>query len=211
MALGTSDEVTFINGALGLVPSARITLAEWTASIAGTGTSPNANWAVLYYDTQRKALLRSYKWNWATFRATLVLETITGYYQAGFGYQFRLPTGWLRMADPATDRWVIRGSYLRSQYSEEIIDYVKDITDPLDWDSLFYTAFQHHLASFLARSILHNDQRANELTQQVVGLLLPQAAAIQSQEGTPEIIQSDRLIIPRGGRGTWDQSWWPRP
>lgn len=183
------SETDFLNGALGKIGAAPI------ANI-GDGTT-NANWCKTFYVPLRQSWLRSHHWNFAEFRVELSADPIPPAFEFSFSYPL-LPeilkvkeyNGANTVYDPTTDTWIVPGRFkiegrnlLTNDGSVKIV-YIKDIDNPNLWDALFYQFLQTMLAADLANAIPKSPTKAAQLTQTAMGILLPQALAVDGQEGS---------------------------
>lgn len=188
-----SAEGDFLSGALGRIGAARITNIN-------DGTVP-ANWCKSYYPSLRKALLRSNFWNFAEARSALIASETSPAFE--WAYAYPLPPDFLRVkeyngnlinlssvaVDPSywttwAGRYKIEGTQLLSNESEVKLLYIKDVDNPLLWDSLFYQVMECLLASKLADAIKHDAAKAQALRAEALTLWNPLALAVDGQEGT---------------------------
>jgi hypothetical protein len=96
-----------------------------------------------HYAQTRKELNRDFEWPFATKRVKLSAETKTPDF--GFDYQHKLPKDYarLKLNDSVEDsqlvdeRFEIEGDYLLSDDSEVNIVYIRNVTDPDEFDPLF--------------------------------------------------------------------------
>lgn len=198
-----ASETDFLNGALGLCSSSRITHID--------DGSANANWCKVYWPPLRKSMIRMHHWNFAEDRATLGLSATPPKFE--FAFAFDLPpdllkikeyngantiflsdqTYWMNMGG----RYKIEGRQLFSNEGEVKIVYLKDVENPDIWDSLFYQAAESWLASKLALAISKDARKSGELFQRTIGLLLPFGLSVDGQEGTVTPYIVDDLIWGR--------------
>ena len=134
-----SNSVTSIcNMALSRIGASRIEDYENEASI-------EAIQCRLHYPQTRDALLRSHFWRFAKSRATLSQDGDTPEFQ--WDYQYALPNDFLRMISVYTDSNEVAGSTIETYElegkmllsNEETIEirYIRKVTDPTEFDSLF--------------------------------------------------------------------------
>lgn len=130
-------------------------LGESPIQSLNEGSVP-ANAAKLLYDTERKATLRAYPWNFALRQTTLArLEGGA----VDFSNAFALPVDNLRVLqvwDSTTKqelRYSTRGGRLYSDSEKVTIEYVADVKEAHIYDSKFVEAFSYRLASTLAMPV----------------------------------------------------------
>jgi hypothetical protein len=176
----------------------------------------NANLCQLFYPTLRDALLRSHHWNFALKWVQLTPDVTAPV--AEFAYAYTLPADLLKVVDyggnlPASTgvvvsyiynsytrpivRYRIEGRTLVSNDSTAFIHYIRRVENPDEWDGLFFQVVATHLASKLANAIPKDPRRAGELLTIATTVLLPQALAVDGQEGSIEPFTSDDLLWGR--------------
>lgn len=171
-----------------------------------------ANHCQRLYPALRDSVLRAHHWNFATKRVQLALEVASPVY--GYTYQYALPSDCLKVvsysgASPAnttlvTDEdWIapwqyrIEGRKLLSNDAEAWITYLSRITNPDEWDSLFYQTIAAWLASKLATAINHDFKMGLSKLEEATRVLLPLAMASDGQEGSVEAKTVDDLLRVR--------------
>ena len=204
-----ASETDVLNDALGQIGAATITAID--------DGSTNANACLIFYPTLRDGLLRSARWNFAETRMELaqdITPPITEY-----AYRYALPNDpWcLKVndyagANPTTTatfwafesrlrlapRYKIEGRYLLSNDGKAYIVYTARITNPDQWDAIFYQLVTTWLASKLATALLHDPKMAAALLSNAVNLILPLAVAVDGQEGTIDPFIVNDLLWGRG-------------
>ena len=198
------SETDLLNDALGQIGATRITAID--------DGSVNANWCGVFYTPLRQALLRAHHWNFAEGRIELAQNVVKPAFEFAFAYA--LPADLLKIkeyngalldvsaVDPLywmhfSGYYKIEGRDLLTNDGEVKIVYVKDITNPTLWDSLFYQAFGTHLASKLATAIRKDHALSESLMRQAQGILMPLAMAVDGQEGTITPYRVDELLWGR--------------
>lgn len=202
-----TTETQLLNDALGLSGgNTRITNID--------DGSINANHCVTFYGPLRDGLLRSHHWNFAVKRAKLAQNLITPL--SGFAYSYKLPADNLKIIDygganpvaanvPLTIYWYgvrylayfkIESGNLLSNDGVAYIMYLRRVTNPAEWDAMFYQAVALALASKLAMAIRKDERAALALSQQADAKLL-MAMAVDGQEGSVEPFVSDDLTWGR--------------
>lgn len=186
-----SAETDFLNFALGTCGQTRITAID--------DGSIEANWCAVFYAPLRKALLAQTYWAFATHRATLNAGPTPAF---EFSNSFGLPADLLGMReyngvaltyipqDPmywtyVPGRYKIEGRYLLTNDTECKIVYLRDITNPALWSSLFYIALGTHLSSHLALVIGKDSTKSSALLSEFQAISLPSAAAVNGQQDSP--------------------------
>lgn len=139
-----ASKVEICNRALQKLGAKRITSLTDTNSVSAKAMN-------LAYEPVKKALLRAHPWSFAITRAELAADASAPDW--GRANAFQLPSDYLRLADDyeedgVNDRdWEIEGSKIYTDDSDPIyIRYVKDVTDPNDFDPLFAEALSTRLA-----------------------------------------------------------------
>jgi hypothetical protein len=201
-----ATETECLNDALGQIGAGRITAID--------DGSTNANYCQTFYPALRDSLLRGHFWNfallWVELAQDLPAPTI------GYAYSYQLPSDFLRLrnyagASPSTSifasllwtpgvRYVtnykIEGAKLRTNDGQAFIQYVRRVTNPGEWDGLFYQAVTTMLASKLAMAIRKDPKLSLALLQQGESFLST-AMAVDGQEGSTEPWSSDELTWGR--------------
>ena len=95
------------------------------------------------------------------------------------------------------NRFKVEGRHLYTNDGSVLIVYVKDITNPDLWDSLFYQAAAAWLASKLALAIAKDEKRSRELLTMAESVLMPLALAVDGQEMTVQPLIVDDLLWGR--------------
>lgn len=151
-----------------------------------------------FYHSERDAILRSHRWNCAIETANLASLSDTPIID--WQYQFTLPVDpyCLRVLDVRTVSgdiyldFAIQGRKILTQESTVDITYIKRVEDPSSFDALLYQTIVFRLAWKLAFPITRSHTVMNHMGT-MYEAVAREARAIDSQEGTPEIIESDTL------------------
>lgn len=123
-----TEEVTICNQALDRIGSTNFT---YTVQTGVTGIKCNT-----HYEQTRRAVIRSFEWNFASARKILSAETSTPDFE--WDYQYKLPSDFLRMKGLYSRYdFEIEGDLLLTNDTEVEIRYIKDVTIPADFDPLF--------------------------------------------------------------------------
>ena len=163
-----------------------------------TDNDSNAVLVNRFYDSERDALLRSHWWNCAVTTANLASLADTPIID--WEFKFTLPTDpyCLRVLDVRTVTgdikldFAIQGRELLTEESAIDITYIQRLEDTMLYDSLLYQALVFRMAWKLAFPVT----RSNTVMQQMAQLydaIVRDARAVDSQEGTPETIETETL------------------
>lgn len=196
------SETDLLNDALGQIGAAAITAID--------DGSINAVHCSVFYPPLRRALLRSHFWNFAEARTSLVASATTPAFEFAFAYP--LPSDYLRLKtynganlDTSTVNelfWIqqmfkIEGREILTNDGEVKIIYIRDVLDPNVWDTLFYQAMAAWLASKLATAITKDAKLSSMLLSSASNVMMPQALAVDGQEGVVQPLISDSLTWGR--------------
>jgi|TARA_R110000744_G_scaffold97114_4_gene187694 hypothetical protein len=155
-----------------------------------------------FYGSERDALLRSHRWNFAISTANLASLADTPIID--WQFKFTLPTDpyCLRILDVRTVTgdiyldFAIQGRELYTEESTVDITYVQRVEDPTQFDALFYQALVFRLAWKMAYPVTRSSATMS-LMGQMYDAVVRDARTVDSQEGTPEIIATDTLTDVR--------------
>ena len=155
-----------------------------------------------FYASERDALLRSHRWNFAIGNANLASLEATPI--VDWEFKFTLPTDpyCLRILDVRTVTgdiyldFAIQGRELYTEESTVDITYVQRVEDPTQFDALFYQALVFRLAWKMAYPVTRSSATMS-LMGQMYDAVVRDARTVDSQEGTPEIIETDTLTDVR--------------
>ena len=155
-----------------------------------------------FYGSERDALLRSHRWNFAISTANLASLADTPIID--WQFKFTLPTDpyCLRILDVRTVTgdiyldFAIQGRELYTEESTVDITYVQRVEDPTQFDALFYQALVFRLAWKMAYPVTRSSATMS-LMGQMYDAVVRDARTVDSQEGTPEVIETDTLTDVR--------------
>jgi hypothetical protein len=161
---------------------------------------PNAIRCRLHYETARDSLLRSHQWNFATVRAELTqLEDAPAF---GWTHAYQLPADFLCLstlngaqAKRCASAYVIEGDNLLTNAGSAQITYVKKVTDPNRFDSLFADVLIFRLAAAIAMDVT-GDAAKRDSMETMAGIRLDSAAFVDANETQPEVLS------PLGSHGS---------
>ena len=167
-----------------------------------TDNDSNAVLVNRFYESERGALLRSHRWSCAITTANLASLADTPIID--WEFKFTLPTDpyCLRVLDVRTVTgdikldFEVQGRELLTEETAVDITYIKRLDDATQFDALLYQALVFRLAWKLSYPIT----RSNPVMQQMASMydaVVRDARTIDSQEGTPEIIETDTLTDVR--------------
>lgn len=179
-------------------------------STLSEGTKP-AQLCTLFYPISRDAMLRDHTWNFAVKRSTLAVSADEPNHE--WDYKFALPTDCLKVircdlddlggeivpAYPysSTDAYAIEGRYLLANSDDVSIEYVAQITDPTQFDSLFVDCLAQRLAAELAMPLADNASLAKSMWD-IYTLKIREARSTDAQEGTPrEVVDATGWLAAR--------------
>lgn len=178
------SKVDICNRALQKLGAKRITsLSEATVSARAMNMA---------YEPVKKALLRSHLWSFAISRAELAADATEPDWGRANSYQ--LPSDFLRLAedyneDVLNDRdWEIEGDKILTDDTSPIyIRYVKDVTDPNEFDALFAEALSTNLAYECCEELTQSNTKKEGLAADLKRTLMEsrRCNAIEKQSKIP--------------------------
>lgn len=175
-----TSNVQIVNNALVKIGASNI--------ISLTENSEAARAANLIFEQVRDATLRDHLWNFAAGRAALAEDAVAPAF--GYVYSYALPADCLRVLHLERKDMVfkIEGRKLLTDESPARILYIKQVTDPNQFDAMFTEAFSARLAAELAISISESNSLFQNMME-VYRMKITDARSIDGQEsGEPEIV-----------------------
>ncbi len=141
--------------------------AKRVNNIDETNTEVNAIHCRLHYGQTRDALLRSHWWRFAVGRASLAEDTDTPDFE--WDHQYILPTDFLRFVSlyDTSASFEIEGQRLLTNDDSVDLLYIKEITDPTKFDSLFVEVLVLQLALKLVMPISQDKVLRRELFEEL--------------------------------------------
>lgn len=144
-------------------------------------------------------VLRLHPWNCACARAALACLSETPDF--GFAYQYTLPTApyclrALRINESAIDIFKVEGRKLLTDHSSVDLEFIKRITNPAEFDPLVISVIAARLAFYLAFPITQSSSVKDKM-ERGFGLTLREARSADSQEGTPDEIDTSTWLDAR--------------
>ena len=185
--------------------SSQVDLANEALLLLGANTitsfTDNDSNAVLvnrFFPSERDAVLRSHRWNCAI--TTKNLASLAETPLMDWAYKFTLPTDpyCLRILDVRTVtgdiklEHEIQGRQLLTEEAAVDITYVQRLEDISQFDSLLYQALVFRMAWKLAFPIMRSHTVMGQMGQ-MYEAVVREARTIDSQEGTPETIETGTL------------------
>ncbi len=173
----------------------RIGHSQITALSEGTKA---ADLCTLHYPMARDFMLRDHHWNFAIRRSTLALSSTAPNHE--FTHQHALPVDCLKVIRTDLDDiaggivysfpfstgapYRIEGGYILSFESTIKLEYVAQITDTSQFDSLFVDCLAQRIAAELAMPLADNQSLAKTMWD-MYAAKIREARSVNAQEGTP--------------------------
>lgn len=152
------------------------------------------------YDDVRDAVLRSYHWNCAVHRTSLVRDSVNPAW--GFSYRYQLPSDCLRVLDVQNYEvpFEVEGRYILSDASSVNILYITNnslILDETKFDSLLVQAIAMRLAMEIAETLTGRRDLRQDMTAKYQAVLAEARSADSAERGLPKTIESDVFVSAR--------------
>jgi len=152
--------------------------------------SPSAISCRTHYEAVRDSLLRAHPWNFAAARASLSATDTPAFKWA---YAYTLPADFLRLstfngieAAMATADYRIEGGELLTDEETAKITYVRQVTDPTQFDSLFVEVIVFRLASAIAMDVTSEPSKRDEM-EQLAAFRLSSASFVDANENRARV------------------------
>lgn len=164
-------------------------------------TTKEAKKCKLRYNPVRKLMLRRHTWNFAKDRVILSpTSTVPAF---GFAYSYNLPADCVKFIGIEYDwlPWKYEGARkILANVDTLRITYIKDVSDPSQFDTMFAEAFACYLAWDICRSITDSATIRMEMAD-AYGSAIREAKHANAIENPMETIESDDFLLARmGGR-----------
>jgi hypothetical protein len=157
-----------------------------------TEDSNSARACKAVYEPTRDEVLRVFPWNFAIERKSLARLSETPAF--GFSYYYQLPTDCLRVLGMEYSDYVfkVEGNRLLCDYDTAKIVYIKRVTDPNLFDSIFIAALALRIATKIAPRIKGGVSRSlvNDLLKQYI-VMVGVGESVSSQEGIAGTIEAE--------------------
>lgn len=177
---------------VGIVNSGLIKLGADTIT-ALTDDSAEARAANAQYEKLRDEVLRAHPWNFAVARARLARLAEAPPF--GFAWQYQLPSDCLRvlLLNDGIPAYEVEGRRILTDEESAELVYLRQVTDPNEYDALFREALAYRVAADLAYPLANSTTLAGAMMQ-LYREALALARAVDGQES--------------GARHTLDASAW---
>lgn len=201
------NKTEICNLALGRIGNFRITSIN-------EADSAEAEHCRRFFDITRQSLLRDFEWNFALEEAEL--SAIADGEAFDYSYAYTLPADYLQAVSfngvrsgTKQDLWKIAKGILYSDDTDSTLEYVRDVEDCTEWDSVFVQAFAWYLAAAISPSISSSAAMAGEFLR-AGRAFLSEAKGADSQETGLRVIRGvehSAWQAAREGRGPYPQNW----
>jgi len=156
------------------------------------------------YDDMRRAVLQTLPWTFAKRDAELA--ELAGATSRKYDHVYQLPPKALYVVDTSMDDdgnggtgelWEVQGRTITTDAGSPIeITYIEDVDDVSQFSALFVDAFAERLAAEIVYGITKQAaQRERHL--QIYSAKVENAAAVDGQQGSQVILESNQLINVR--------------
>lgn len=149
-----------------------------------------------FYSELRDQLLRDYIWQFAVGRIKLAQSATTPAFQ--WTYLYPLPSDCLRVIKPDIHDYPfkIEGNAIATNEGEVYLKYIKQVTDPNEFDAHFRDALSYLIAWELAIPLTDNDKRSNDMERRYLRAVA-RARSIGSMENWPDFIETETWLKAR--------------
>lgn len=152
----------------------------------------NRNWPLV-----RDTVLRDHPWNFAMAREVLAPSTVAPAW--GFTAKFPIPSDFLRLIeirDLSTNEYQLENGHIHANATALYIRYIKRVTDPNVYDSLFVEAVSTRLAAEMCETFTQSTSKKRALFEEY-GENLIRAKSVDGQENPPSTYEEDEWIEAR--------------
>lgn len=145
----------------------------------------------------RDAVLRSYTWNCAMTRASLVQNVEPPAW--GFTFSYALPSDCLRVVDIQSYEipYEVEGRNILTDASSVQLLYVKRLTDTTKYDSILVQAIGARLAMEIAEPLTGRRDLRQDMTAKYQSVLAEARSIDTSERSLPDTIESDIFVASR--------------
>ena len=163
-------------------------LGEASITALNDGTE-RANACALHYPNTRDEVLRSHRWNFAIFRATVTASVTAPAF--GWDKQYAIPADCLRIlevndsefGDEISDQYVVENGYILTNATTMNLVYVGRFEDTDAYDPIFVKALALKLAVSLSETIRGTTEKTGELLAAYERVTAPLARRVDANEG----------------------------
>lgn len=183
-----------------------------------TENSKNARLCNAIYNQKRDDVLTDHIWNFAQKRAVLAtLADPPVWDEDWMTVRYQKPTDCLKInfVNIESAIFKIEEDKILSNVTGLKIKYTQRMTDPMKFFSKFVEALSSRLSAELAYAVTTSRTLAESLFAIYYEKKLPQAISADSQQGTPQGIAQDDILMSRitgsssiSGRTGWE-TWFP--
>lgn len=158
---------------------------------------PNARSMSRVLEPRRQAMLRKYRWTFAIKRASVAADgTQTAW---GSLNRYSKPNDFLRLlrdkdVPNRREDWKIEERYIITADASPLeFRYIADITDPTQWDSLFFEALAHDMAHESCKEVTGSTGAKQDIKDDLK-TILSEAKHVGAMEEDPvEAVEDDWL------------------
>lgn len=151
----------------------------------------------LRYDDVRDSVLRSHPWSCAVTRTLLARNDTAPVW--GFSYSYSLPSDCLRVLD--VEEWEtpfrIESGVIVTDAETVKLKYIKQVTDPNEFDSLIIQALALKLASEIAESLTGRPELRNAMLSKFVATVAEARSVDSAERAYVDTLWSDVFIEAR--------------
>lgn len=150
------------------------------------------NWPLV-----RDQVLRDHPWNFAMVRAVLAPSTTAP--EWGFTAKFPIPSDFLRLIeirDLSTGEYQLENGHIHADSTVLYIRYLKRVTDPNEYDSLFVDAAATRLAVEICEALTQSTTKIKTLMESY-DAAITRAKSVDGQENPPVVYEEDDWINVR--------------
>lgn len=139
-----------------------------------------------FYDTSRRALLRTAPWSFALRSKQLARD--------GEENKFRLPVNCLYVARVSTSNYMIAENFIKTDEKEVSIIYVEDLEDVTKMDPIFCELLAYRIAKEICFSLTADLNLQQLLEQKYTKLEAEAKFRMSSEQRAQEIAESPWII-----------------